>query len=120
MKSEASARRSPATEIPMITSILTLTPAGGGGPSGRAGGEPEAGMITVTAIGGGSVCVGEPGDGGVWLWLAVSEGVVDDGVPCGGGGAFDPVPPDVPFGGGEDCFSEDDGGGGVVGSGGGC
>jgi hypothetical protein len=85
INSEASARRSPATEIPMMIAsfFMLLLPepppaeglsggavaAGPGGPLHLppAGGAEAPGMITVTAIGGGSICVGEdgvPGAGG--------------------------------------------------------
>lgn len=68
MNSEASDRRSPATEITMSTSVFTLLPEPpAGGPSGGAiapepgwplhvpEGEPDAGMITVRPIGGGRI-----------------------------------------------------------------
>lgn len=78
ISSEASARRSPATEMPMMIASFFMVPPPAGGLSGggvAAGlrlpapaGRPGApGMITVTAIGGGSICVGEdgvPGAGG--------------------------------------------------------
>lgn len=132
ISSEASARRSPATEMPMmITSFFMLPPepeppAGGlsAGPGGPlhlplAGGPPEApGTITVTAIGGGSICVGEDGvpddAGGGWRPAVLSEDV--DGVPRGGGCDFDPESDDA-FGGGEAApgvFSDDEGGGDLV------
>ena len=94
MNSEASVRISPPTESPMSSSVFKLLPpelpAGGpsggavaaepGGPVHMPEGVPEPGMITVRAIGGGSIFVAEEGvpwDGRGWA--SVSGGVAGVG-----------------------------------------